>query len=287
MVARNFRRLLEARWDQDRFVCVGLDSDIDRLPEAVRRPRPEETIFDFNRQIVDATADLVSAYKPNAAFYEKAGSDGVAALARTVEYIHERAPDVPVILDAKRADIGSTNQGYVAAAFGYYQADAITVHPYLGEEALQPFLEQADKGILVLCRTSNPGAGEFQDLLVDGRGRDKSALYELVAERVAIRWNANGNCGLVVGATYPHELRKIREIVGDLPLLLPGVGAQGAEVAAAVEAGVDARGRGLIVNASRSIIFASSDANFAQAARQATLELHHQIDASRSRQPES
>ncbi len=173
MDSRNFREMLEAKWAEGKFVCVGLDSNFDAIPESVRRidtrtgiTSAGHTMVAFNRAVVDATHDLVAAYKPNAAFYEACGAEGLEALYRTIEDIHVIAPDVPVILDAKRADIGSTNAGYVEAAFGFLGADAITVHPYLGAEALQPFLARAEKGIIVLCRTSNPGAGEFQDLEV-------------------------------------------------------------------------------------------------------------------------
>jgi len=169
MSARNFKEMLEKRWAGDKFVCVGLDSDFAKIPVAVKQRRVKETIFAFNRQIIDATADLVCAYKPNIAFYEGQGMEGISALIQTFAHIHKRAPRVPVILDAKRADIGNTNKGYVRAVFHTYGADAVTVHPYLGREALKPFLDEGDKGIIVLCRTSNPGAGEFQDLKVNGK----------------------------------------------------------------------------------------------------------------------
>ena len=217
-MARNFMEMLKAKWDERKFVCVGLDSEFGKIPESARRSGSEcdvsvaNTVVAFNRAIVKATKDLVCAYKPNAAFYEAHGGEGIGALQRTIADIHVIAPDVPVILDAKRADIGNTNAGYVDAAFGFLGADAITVHPYLGAEALQPFLARAEKGVIVLCRTSNPGAGEFQDLSVNGE-----PLYRFVARRVASEWNKNGNCSLVVGATYPDELREVRGLVGDMP----------------------------------------------------------------------
>ena len=279
MSDRNFREMLEAQWSRGNFVCVGLDSEFGKIPESARRSGNEcnvsiaNTVVSFNRAIVEATKDLVCAYKPNAAFYEAHGDEGIGALQRTIADIHAIAPDVPVILDAKRADIGNTNAGYVDAAFGFLRADAITVHPYLGAEALHPFLARAEKGVIVLCRTSNPGAGEFQDLSVNGE-----PLYYFVARRVASDWNKNGNCALVVGATYPDELRKVREIVGDMPLLIPGIGAQGGDVKKTVLAGKNNRGQGIIINSSRNIIFASKGADFAEVARRETLKLRDMIN---------
>lgn len=267
---------LEYCWKQDNFVCVGLDSAYEQLPAKIKSGRPiEEAIFAFNRDIVDATYDLVCAYKPNAAFYEAQGTEGFQPLIRTVQYIRETYPHIPVILDAKRADIGSTNLGYVQAAFDIIAVDAITVHPYLGKEALAPFLARKDKGIIVLARTSNPGAGEFQDLLV---GDSQEPLYQIVARHVAQSWNDNGNCAVVVGATYPAELKQVRAVVGDMPILIPGIGAQGGEIAATVSAGKDSRGWGMIINSSRGIIFASKENDFAQAARRATEKLRAEIN---------
>ena len=267
---------LEKCWNQDNFVCVGLDSDYNHLPESVKSlDSVEETLFAFNRDIIDATHDLVCAYKPNAAFYEAQGNAGLRALIRTVRYIRETYPHIPIILDAKRADIGSTNLGYVKAAFDIIGVDAITVHPYLGKEALAPFLARREKCIIVLAKTSNPGSAEFQNLSV---GESQEPLYQVVARHVASTWNSNGNCALVVGATYPAELKKVRTIVGDMPILIPGIGAQGGEVAATVIAGKDSRGRGMIINSSRSIIFASQGPDFAQAARKATEHLRAEIN---------
>jgi len=279
MSDRNFMQMIETQWFRGNFVCVGLDSDFGKIPESAHRRGDEcsisitNTIVAFNRAIVEATKDLVCAYKLNTAFYESHGSEGTTALQRTIHDIHITAPDIPVILDAKRADIGNTNVGYVKAAFDLLRADAITVHPYLGAEALRPFLSQTDKGIIVLCRTSNPGAGEFQDLLVNGE-----SLYCVVARRIANEWNKNGNCAIVVGATYPDELREVRGIVGDMPILIPGIGAQGGDVKETVTAGKDSRGEGMIINSSRSIIFASSGADFAEAARRETKRLRDLIN---------
>ncbi|MFL5697276.1 MAG: orotidine-5'-phosphate decarboxylase [Ktedonobacteraceae bacterium] len=267
---------LEQCWNQDNFVCVGLDSDYNHIPESVKSlDSVEETLFVFNRDIIDATHDLVCAYKPNAAFYEMQGDVGLRALTRTVRYIKETYPHIPIILDAKRADIGSTNLGYVKAAFDIIGVDAITVHPYLGKEALAPFLARREKGIIVLAKTSNPGSAEFQNLPV---GESQEPLYQVVARNVATTWNSNGNCALVVGAPYPAELKKVRTIVGDMPILIPGIGAQGGEVAATVIAGKDSRGRGMIINSSRGIIFASQGPDFAQAARRATENLRAEIN---------
>ena len=236
-------------------------------------------MFRFNQQIVDSTHDLVCAYKPNAAFYEAQGDQGLRALARTIRYIKEQHPDIPVILDVKRADIGNTNLGYVQAAFDELGADAITVHPYLGKDALEPFLARKDKGIIVLVRTSNPGAGEFQDLYVSELIElSTTRLYEYVATKVSKEWNENENVGIVVGATYPTELAHIRKIVGDMPILIPGVGAQGGEVEATVTSGKDSRGWGMIINSSRGIIFASKGEDFAQAARKAAETLRGEVN---------
>ena len=274
-----FMTKLASCWQRDSFVCVGLDSDYDQLPEVIKAGRSvEDALFHFNHEIIDATHDLVCAYKPNAAFYEAQGEEGLRALLKTVRYIRETYSHVPVILDAKRADIGSTNTGYVQSAFDYLGVDAITVHPYLGQEALAPFLARKEKGIIVLVRTSNPGAGEFQDLPV---GPQQEPLYQVVARHVAQQWNSNGNCAVVVGATYPGELQHVRAIVGDMPILIPGIGTQGGEVAATVKAGQDSRGQGMIISASRSIIFASKGSDFASAARTATEQLRAEINRNR------
>jgi orotidine-5'-phosphate decarboxylase len=268
------------------LVCVGLDPEPERFPAPLRaaaraggRDGQIRAIVDFNRAIVDATCDLVCAYKPQIAHYAGAGAE--AALEETIRYINARAPDVPVILDAKRSDIGSTAQKYAEEAFVRYGADAVTVNPYLGRDSVEPFLEHADKGVVILCRTSNPGAHEFQNLDVGGGRR----LYQLVAERVATEWNRHGNCLLVVGATVPAELADVRARVGDLPFLVPGVGAQGGDVAQAVRAGRTRDGGGLIINSSRGILYAgTSDAaragtDFAAAARAATQSLRAEIHA--------
>lgn len=245
------------------LLCVGLDSDMNKLPRHIKKEKYPQ--FVFNKAIINATRNLVCAYKFNSAFYEARGSDGILELKMTCDYLREGFPDIPIILDAKRADIGSTNEGYVTYAFDYLGVDAITLHPYLGHEALQPFLERKDKGCIILCRTSNPGAGELQDLRISDR-----PLYEIIAEKVVEEWNYNSNCLLVVGATYPEELAVIRKIAGDMTFLVPGVGAQGGDVEKIVKAGKNSKNAGMIINASRSIIFVSSDPGFAEAARDET-----------------
>jgi orotidine-5'-phosphate decarboxylase len=254
---------LEARMAAtDSLLCVGLDCAIDRLPERFRgEPRPQ---LAFGRWIIDQTHPFVAAYKPNLAFYEARGAAGWGELAETLAYVREVDPAIFTIGDAKRADIDSTNAGYVAGLLDGLGFDAITLHPYLGSEALRPFLERGDKAAIVLCRTSNPGAGELQDLDVGG-----VPLWEAVATRVRDDWNARGNCMLVVGATYPAELRRARELCPDMTFLVPGVGAQGGDVASVVEAGIDHHGRGLLINASRSVIFAADPGAEARALRDA------------------
>ena len=268
--------LLRAHFDAGRHLVVGLDPDPARLPDSLAPDAaPAERVVEFNQRIVEATADLAAAYKPNSAFYEALGEDGFHALEETIATIRERAPKAAVILDAKRADIGSTNAGYVTAAFDQLGADAITVHPYLGGEALAPFLERTDKLVFVLARTSNPGAGELQDLVADG-----VPLYRHVARSVTGSWNAAGNCGLVVGATYPEEMKAIREdIPVEMPILIPGVGAQGGDVAAVVAANQSAGSGAFLIAASRSIIYASSGEDFAAAAGEAARALDDEIRA--------
>jgi len=281
---RTFRQRLEARWDRGLFVSVGLDPDWDRLPDSVKvaaGPNPDDdaralAVTGFCNAIVDGTADLAGAFKPNAAFFERFGPPGQAALGAVMRHIGASAPDVPVIYDAKRGDIGSTNRGYAEDAFDRLGADAITVHPYLGRDALAPFLDRADRGTIVLVRTSNPGGGEFQDLRIDGE-----PLYRVVARRVAEAWNRKGNCAVVVGATYPEELAEVRRIVGDMPILIPGIGAQGGDLRRTVEAGRDPKGRGMIINSSRGIIYASAGADFAEAARAETMRLNREIESIR------
>ncbi len=271
-----FMSLLEQKWRERKFVCVGLDPVLELIPDFMKEKAPiQNTFYAFTRTIIEATHDLVCAYKPNSAFYEAYGEAGMEALIKIVEHIKSKHPDIPVILDAKRADIDNTNRGYVEAAFDIICADAITVHPYLGKEAMKPFLARRDKGIIVLVKTSNAGSDELQNLPV---GEHQEPLYQVVARNVTTNWNTNGNCAIVVGATYPNELRQVRAIVGDMPILIPGIGAQGGDIQATVQAGKDSRGRGMIINSSRGILYASHGSDFVEAARNATQKLHDAIN---------
>lgn len=272
MIQAFHRQLTTAMARNQSLVCVGLDPEPERLPAPLRdRPR---AIAAFNRAIVDATADLVCAYKPQIAHYAALGAED--ELLESIAYIRERAPGIPVILDSKRGDIGSTAEKYAREAFERFGADGVTVNPYLGQDSVEPFLQYADKGIVILCRTSNPGSGEFQDLNVDGR-----KLYQIVAEHVATKWNGRGNCLLVIGATYPEELADIRRRTGEMTFLVPGVGAQGGDVVKVVRNGRNAAGEGLVINSSRAILYASAGEDFAERARAATLELRAQIQTAR------
>jgi orotidine-5'-phosphate decarboxylase len=264
-----FAKLREAVQRNESFLCVGLDPDPSRLPE--------RDVAAFNRAIVEATADLVCVYKPNLAFYEALGPQGMVVLHQTVEAIPK---DIPVIGDAKRGDIGSTAQAYARALFDAYGFDAVTVNPYLGGDALAPFLERADKGVFVLCRTSNPGGADLQGRLIAADGGVRP-LYEVVAELARDKWNVHGNVGLVVGATYPEELGRIRQLCPNMTFLLPGVGAQGADVAAAVGNALDEEGGGFIITSSRQILYASSGRDYAQAARRAAEALRDEINRQR------
>lgn len=254
-------RKLESRMESsDSLLCVGLDPEASRLPERIRRE--QFPFFAFCREVIDGTAPFACAFKPNTAFFEAHGARGWDELAMVFAYLRQHHPDVFTICDAKRGDIGSTNRGYVSSVFDELQADAITLHPYLGSEALAPFLEREDRASIVLCRTSNPGAGELQDLRVDGR-----PLWEQVAERVARDWNKRGNCMLVVGATWPEEMRRIREVAPEMTFLVPGIGAQGGDIEATVRAGLRGDGKGLIISSSRAIVFADVPARAARETR--------------------
>lgn len=265
-----FMQTLRDRWQQaGTLVCVGLDPEPAKFP--ARFGDDADAVFAFNRDIVDATAPYACAFKPQIAHFAALAAED--ALARLIAYIHANHPGIPVILDSKRGDIGSTAQHYASEAFDRYAADAVTANPYLGRDSVQPFLDRADRGVVVLCRTSNPGAGDLQDLLVDGR-----PLYQHVAEKVARDWNGHGNCSLVVGATWPAQLREVRAIVGDVPFLVPGVGAQGGDVEAVVSNAKTADGTGLMVSSSRAILYASSGEDYAQAAADAAKSLRDQIN---------
>jgi len=268
---------LERRWRRGKFLCVGLDTDLTRLPQSFAGyPSPAAAVVAYNSAIVDATHDLVCAYKPNAAYYEALGADYWPALSGTITYIKAHYPDIPIILDAKRGDIGATNAGYVGAIFDLLGVDATTVHPYFGQEALRPFLERRDKGIIVMGSNSNAGAAEFQDQIMHRTGEP---LYRYVARTVAEEWNTFGNCLVTVGATFPEKVARVREVVGDMPLLILGVGTQGGDLAVTVRHGRDSRGWGMIINASRSVLYASGGDDYQDAARRAALALDQAIAA--------
>jgi orotidine-5'-phosphate decarboxylase len=269
-----FADKLAAAWKAtNSLVCVGLDPEPKKFPDQFRDA--PGGIFQFNRAIIDATRDLVCAYKPQFAHYAAHAAEN--QLEHTIDYIKSTCPNAIVILDAKRGDMGNTAEHYALEAFERYDADALTVNPYLGSDSVEPYLKHADKGVIILCRTSNPGAKDFQDLDVGGGKK----LFQYVAEHVAKHWNSNGNCMLVTGATYPEDLADIRSRVGDLPLLVPGVGAQGGDVAKVMAAGKTKAGTGLVISSSRAILYASSGEDFASAARKATLALRDSINAHR------
>jgi len=259
-------KLLDASRRNNSWLCIGLDPDPELMPEV--------DVLQFNKAIIEATSDLVCAYKPNLAFYESLGPEGLAVLEKTIKCI---PGDIPVIGDAKRGDIGNTAKAYARALFSVLGFDAATVNPYLGFDSIEPFINHQDKGVFILCRTSNKGAVDFQDLLTDGL-----PLYEAVA-RKAKEWNTHGNIGLVVGATYPEELKKVRSICPEMPLLIPGIGAQGGDLAAAVGHGADAQGEKAIINVSRQILYASREKDFDRAARTVTEKIRNQINDHRNK----
>ena len=259
-------KLLNASRKNESWLCIGLDPDPELMPPV--------DVLQFNKAIIEATYDLVCAYKPNLAFYEAMGSEGIAILEKTIKHV---PGDIAVIGDAKRGDIGNTARVYAKALFSILGFDAATVNPYLGYDSIEPFISCRDKGVFILCRTSNKGAADFQDLRTDGL-----PLYEAVAKK-AREWNIHGNIGLVVGATYPEELKRVRSMCPDMPLLIPGVGAQGGDLASAVGYGVDARGEKAIINVSRQILYASKEKNFALAARNVAEKLRNQINECRDK----
>lgn len=252
------------------LLCVGLDIDPERMP--VGDP------LEFNRAIVDATADLVCAYKPNLAFYEALGMPGLIALEGTIDYIRRVAPNVVIIGDAKRGDIGTTAHAYAKAMFQVWGFDAVTVNAWGGHDGLSPFLEDPARGVFIWCRGSNPGSADLQDLSVDVR-QGPVPLYQHLA-RSAVSWNHNGNIGLVMGATYPEQLADVRSSCPEMPMLIPGVGAQGGDLGDAVRLGTDQRGRRALINSSRGIIYASSGQDFAEAAHREAAKLRDAINQS-------
>lgn len=268
-------KLHDAWQASDSLLMVGLDPDPARFPDELEG-RPE-AIFEFCREIVDATAPYVCGFKPQIAYFSAERAEG--QLEALCTYILDRYPGLPLVLDAKRGDIGSTAQRYAREAFERYRADAVTVNPYMGHDSVQPYLEYGDRGVIVLCRTSNPGGSDLQfETLADGR-----PLYLHVAERVATRWNEQGQCALVVGATFPDEIAQVRRITGDMPLLIPGIGAQGGDIDATVQAGRTADGTGMMINSSRAILYAGQAEGWREAAAAAAMRTRDLINRARGR----
>ncbi len=275
-MARFVDRLLECSRQKNSLLCVGLDVDPGRIPEPLRGR--SDWVYEFNRGIIEATSDLVCAYKPNLGFYEALGLSGLEALERTLKAMPS---DVLVVGDAKRGDIGHTAQAYARSLFDGFGFDAVTVNPYLGRDSVEPFLAREDRGVFLLCKTSNPGSGDFQDL-VCAAPEGSLPLYQVVALR-ARQWNSRGNLGLVVGATYPQQLAEVRRLAPELPLLIPGVGAQAGDLERTVVDGTDAAGERALINSSRQVIFASPGADWREAARRAASELRDAINGYRPR----
>jgi orotidine-5'-phosphate decarboxylase len=262
-------KLYKAMGENKSMVCIGLDPDPGLMPHL--------SVFEFNKSIINATADLVCSYKCNLAFYEALGIEGLNSLQKSVEY----APNnIPIIGDAKRGDIGNTAKLYAKALFEAFGFDAATVSPYMGFDSVEPFIKYMDRGVFILCRTSNPSASDFQSLpcMAKDSPLEQGLLFEIVAQK-AKEWNQYGNVGLVAGATYPQELARIRELCPQMLLLIPGIGAQGGDLAQAVRYGANLKGGGAIFCSSRKILYASKGGDFAQAARHATEELRNQINS--------
>ena len=268
------QKLRNACHRNNSMLCIGLDPDPQYMP-------PDIDVFEFNRSIIDATADLVCAYKPNFAFYESMAEDGIDTLRRTIRYIPD---NIPIIGDAKRSDIGNTARAYARSIFINLGCDATTVNPYLGSDSVEPFIDYRDRGVFILCLTSNSGAKDFQMLECSNREPEARTLYQIVAGR-ASEWNRYGNVGLVVGATYTKELKSIRRIHPDIPILIPGVGAQGGNLVNAVKYGVNSSGDGIIINSSRRVLYSSKEGDFARAARCEALSLREQINSLRRQYP--
>jgi orotidine-5'-phosphate decarboxylase len=271
--AVTFIEKLSAAWSTNNsLLCVGLDPDVTRFP-AELQGKPQ-AIFDFCKAMIDATADSACAFKPQIAYFAALRAED--QLEAICAYLRQYHPRIPIVLDAKRGDIGATAEQYAREAFERYNADAVTINPYMGFDSAAPYLEWKDRGTIVLCRTSNPGGSDLQFLEANGR-----PLYQHVAHMVATKWNTNGQCALVVGATFPEELSRVRAIVGDMPLLVPGIGAQGGDIAATVKAGRTAIGSGMMINSSRAILYAAKNGSLAacaQAARQAARDTRDAIN---------
>lgn len=270
-----FIEKLSAAWaTQNSLLCVGLDPDTAKFPRQLQGKA--DAIVHFCKAIIDATAEAACAFKPQIAYFAALRAED--QLEEICAYVRTAYPHIPLVLDAKRGDIGATAEQYAREAFERYGADAVTLNPYMGFDSIQPYLEWKDRGAIILCRTSNPGGSDLQFLQVDGK-----PLYQHVAQLVAEKWNTNGQCGLVVGATFPQELKEVRRIVGDMPLLVPGIGAQGGDIQATVAAGCTAAQTGMMINSSRAILYAKTDEkageDFAQAARRVAIATRDAIRA--------
>jgi len=265
----NFKeKLLRIADNNKSWLCIGLDPDLNKLPDTL--PKSIDGISQFLKMVIGATKDIVCAYKPNSAFYEQFGAEGISLLKEIINYIPN---DIPVILDAKRGDIGNTSRMYAISAFERLNVDALTVNPYMGYDCVKPFLEYKDKGVIILCLTSNPSAADFQKRQVNDDSKISKMVYELVADK-ALAWNDNDNISLVIGATSPLELGKIRNSVGDdIPILIPGVGAQGGNLEASLKAGCNSHNQLAIINVSRSVLYASREDDFADKSREKAMEL--------------
>ena len=269
-------KLANAIRQHDSLLCVGLDPDIGRFPGVLQGR--SDAVFEFCRAIIDATASYACAFKPQIAYFAAlAAEDQLQAIC---DYLNQNYPDIPIVLDAKRGDIGATAEQYAREAFERYKADAVTVNPYMGFDSIEPYLQWNEKGVIVLCRTSNPGGSDLQALQVDGQ-----PLYQHVARLVAQRWNRNGQCALVVGATFPQEIAEVRKVVGEMPLLVPGIGAQGGDIEATVLAGQSSDGAGMMINSSRAILYAKpvDGEGFADAAARMARETRDAINVYRHR----
>ena len=265
-----FYQKLENIWKQNNsLVCVGLDPHLEKIPpHLLKKDRP---IFEFNKGIIDQTFDIVSCYKPQIAYYSAQNAED--QLIDTIEYLRKKHPHIPIVLDSKRGDIGETAKMYAKESFEHYKACAVTVNPYLGSESLWPFLDYKDKGVIILCRTSNPSAAQLQDHSHNGE-----LLFEKVARLCASEWNKNKNTALVVGATYPEEIKKVRSLVGDIPLLIPGIGAQGGDLQKTVTSGLDSNGNGIMISSSRGIIYAGNGEDFAECSRSVVIKMNNEIN---------
>jgi orotidine-5'-phosphate decarboxylase len=270
-----FMSMLESKWQEKKFVCVGLDPEFQNLPKKYKGYASEaQAITRFNIDIIDATADIACSYKPNSAYYEKI-TEGFSVLKNTISYIKKTYPEVPVIYDGKRGDTDTTNEGYAATAFDVLEADAATVHGYMGKESLKPYLNRRDNGIIIMAANSNKGSGEIQDLPI---GEKNEPLYKVMAGKIADEWNYNGNCIVTAGATYPQKITDIRSVVGDMPILILGVGAQKGNLNKSVKAGKDSKDQGIIINSSRGIIYASKSSYYQMAARREARRLNKEIN---------